>query len=94
MQDDHDVDYWTPLVNDFIKKTKTVTVKHKFSSSGVKKINVMARDQWGVTSDWSDPIKVNIEKSKSRTYKNLFQNIFFEETKIFQKIFNELNYFI
>ena len=90
---DFEVDYWTPLVNDYIKEKKTITVKKTFSSTGKKVVNVIARDQWGVTSDWSGPIKVNIDsKTKSVTNKYFFiQKV--SNFKIFSNLFKELNYF-
>ncbi len=87
---DYNIDTWTKLETQIFMSNKiTIDCNHKFSSKGTKYVNVVARDQWGVESDWKQ-IKVEVKGTTSKGKIN--ENCYFEQFILFQKIFRILKF--
>jgi len=57
---------------------KSVSAKHQWSSQGTYNIKVRARDVHGAISDWSNSLKVTMEKNRAannRALSRLFENL-------------------
>ena len=48
-----------------IDSGKTVTAKHSWSEEGDYEIKVKAKDVYDYEGEWSDPLKISIEKNKA-----------------------------
>jgi hypothetical protein len=78
---DGTVDEWT----DFYDSGVTVSTSRSWDEEDVYEIKVKARDEHGAESGWSEPLTVNVEKSKSKTY-NSFEKIIENYPLIYQLI--------
>ena len=57
---DKTVDEWT----DYYNSGETVTTYHKWNKKDAYNLFVVARDEKGQISDWSDPLPINMIKNK------------------------------
>ena len=63
-----------------VSSGETVTASHSWSSKGSYDVKVQAYDSYGQWSDWSEPLKVSITKSRDKTVKIWdLLNTFFEK---------------
>jgi subtilisin family serine protease len=70
----------------------TVNVTHKWTKRGVYQVKVVAKDSYGLESEWSDPLSVTMPKNKATEYTLL--SGFFEKLiyrfPFFEKILNQI----
>jgi len=57
---DNNVDDWT----DFYESGEEITTTHTWNTEGTYNIKVIAKDEWGFESGWSEPLELSIPKSK------------------------------
>jgi len=64
--------------SDLFDSGEMVSISHKYSSQGTYEIKVMAEDEYGGESDWSDPLAIQMPKNKNYMPKlyNLINRIF------------------
>jgi hypothetical protein len=67
---------------------KQIEASHRWIYRGNYDIKVRARDEFGMVSEWSDPLKIGLSRERTRT--NMIFMQFFE---LLQKIFPRLNQF-
>jgi len=83
---DQIVDEWT----EFYPSDEEISRTHTWNTEGIKYVRVIARENNELTSKWSEPLAVNIPKTKHINYPFIYQ-IFeriFGKSLIFELIFN------
>ena len=88
---DNIVDNWT----EYAKSGEPQEIETKFKETGILKIKVKAKDQYGYQSPWSETYTITVSKSKSKTKPvftplvNLLMKIFPNLFILIQKIINK-----
>ena len=79
---DKNVDEWT----DFYDSVEICNVSHSWSQEGTYKIYVIAMDEYGLKSQWSNPLSVSMPRNKAvnRPFLQVLQNFLQNHPLIYQ----------
>jgi hypothetical protein len=74
------------IITEYYPAGETVSISYKWNEQGTFNIRVRAQDEYGVWSDWSDPLPITMPKNKAINPFLLFLERLMERFPILEQI--------